>query len=94
MGYLFKTALTPEGLPEDSLEIKTVKTMIKLWTSFARNGDPNPKPPTTLVNQVWKPVQQNDIHFLDIGEKLVSGVNPEAERIAFWEDIDRMSSKL
>lgn len=87
IGYLFKTALTPPTLPEGSMEMTTVKRMIKLWTSFARNGNPNPTTRVPYINAEWHPVKGKDLHFLNIGEDLSVGVNPETERLAFWDTL-------
>lgn len=86
IGYIFKTAFTPVPEP-GSLEDATIKRMTKLWTTFARNSDPNPIPSDPLINVVWKPVNKENMFYLDIGEKLNTGANPAAERMAFWDKI-------
>lgn len=86
IGYLFKTGVTPE-LEPGSIEDITVKRMTKLWATFARNGDPNPVPKDPLIDVVWKPVSKNNLCYLEIGEKLSTGTNPEAHRMAFWDKI-------
>lgn len=63
--------------------------MSKLWTNFARYSDPNPREQDPLLAVEWKPVARNSLNFLDIGQELVAGENPDGERIAFWDDIYR-----
>lgn len=62
--------------------------MTKLWTNFAKFGDPNPKDRDEQIDVVWEPVKSDkELKFLEIGEKLATGVNPDAERMAFWDSI-------
>lgn len=78
IGYLFKTKLSSELQP-GSLEEISVRRFVKIWTSFAKNGNPDiPE---------WKRVTKNEINFIDIGEKLTPRVNPEPERMKFWEEL-------
>lgn len=82
LGYLFKNFFTPGTLDFESLEGKTVKRMVKLWTNFAKTGDPN-----IVDNVKWEQVTQEQINCLDIGEKLEMVLNPESERMEFWDNI-------
>lgn len=82
LGYLFKTFLTPDEMDPNSIEMKSVRRMVKLWTNFAKTGDPNP-----IVNVMWKPATKDELNFLDIGEELKSGVNPDEDRMKFWDDV-------
>ncbi|KAI7815249.1 esterase, partial [Rhyzopertha dominica] len=86
LGYLFKTMLTPQIDP-GSTEDLTIRRMTTLWTNFAKYSDPNPKENNPLTDVVWKPVTINEMNFLEIGEELSVGVNPEADRMAFWDSI-------
>lgn len=90
LGYLFKTLVTPNIEP-DSLEEKTIKRMTRLWANFARYGNPNPIKKDPLIPVVWNPVRKGEFHFLNIGEELTVGVNPEAERMKFWDEIYGMT---
>lgn len=88
--------LTPD-LEPGSLEQVTVHRMTKLWTNFARNGNPNSTTRDPVINVVWKPVEIDAFNYLDIGEKLEALVDPEKERMAFWDSIFKahpVSSKL
>lgn len=78
--------LTPQIDP-GSTEDLTIRRMTTLWTNFAKYSDPNPKENNPLTDVVWKPVTINEMNFLEIGEELSVGVNPEADRMAFWDSI-------
>jgi carboxylesterase type B len=84
IGYLFKTKLTPE-LQSGSLEELSVNRFVKYWTNFAKFGNPNPKDKSDAPE--WKPVKPDEINFIDIGENITAGTNPESERMQFWRDI-------
>lgn len=79
IGYLFNTQFTPP-LQEASLEKKSVKTFVKLWTNFAKTGNPN----SDQLDINWQPIENNDLKFLDIGTQLTIGNNPDNTRIEFW----------
>lgn len=71
--------------------------MTKLWTNFAKSGNPNPTTKDPLIDVVWKPIENNKFNYLDIGEKLKASIDPEKERMAFWDQIFRdypVASKL
>lgn len=75
-------------VPEGTVEDITIKRLAKLWTNFAKYGDPNPKDRDELIDVVWEPIKnENEVIFLEIGNKLSTGVNPDAERMAFWDSI-------
>ncbi|KAJ3638223.1 hypothetical protein MTP99_001625 [Tenebrio molitor] len=95
LGYLFKNLLTPDIEP-GSEEDLAIKRFVKLWTNFAKFGDPNPKVKDPVIDVKWKPVTKNEVNFLDIGKDLTTGINPEPERMNFWEDILKVNpvSKL
>jgi carboxylesterase type B len=95
LGYLFKNMLTPNVEPGSEEDIG-IKRFVKLWTNFAKFGDPNPKGNDPVIDIKWKPVTKSEINFLDIGKNLITGLNPEAERMRFWEDILKVNpnSKL
>ncbi|KAB0804534.1 hypothetical protein PPYR_01504 [Photinus pyralis] len=96
LGYLFMNALTPPLAPH-SLELQSVKRFTTLWGNFAKTGNPNPITPDTLINVPWKPVEKADkLHYLEIGENLTVGINPDQERAEFWDDLsqDLKSNKL
>ncbi|XP_050307837.1 juvenile hormone esterase-like isoform X2 [Anthonomus grandis grandis] len=86
LGYLFRTILTQ--IPEpNSIEDLTQRRVCRMWTNFAKYGNPTPvKDP--LLGAIWEPVtKSNHIPFLDIWEDLKVEYNPEIERMMFWDKI-------
>lgn len=65
-----------------------IKKMTKIWTNFARFGNPNPQNnEDERLNIDWKPVTKDEMNYVNIDEQLSSGINPEAERVAFWDSL-------
>lgn len=96
LGYLWKSLLTPEVTP-GSLEHNTIYRMTTFWTNFAKYGNPNPTTNDPVIDVVWKPIETDKFNYLDIGEKLQALVDPEKERMAFWDEIFKthpVASKL
>ncbi|GJQ76634.1 hypothetical protein Trydic_g15494 [Trypoxylus dichotomus] len=109
MGYQFKTFLSPKEIDVKTIEGRTIYRMVKLWTKFAKSGDPNLHVVDAIIDNAWKPVTENQINFLDIrgssssdlanndseseiferGSELVTGVNPNFERIKFWDELSK-----
>ncbi|KAB0804411.1 hypothetical protein PPYR_01381 [Photinus pyralis] len=90
LGYLFKRSRIPPPLP-NSLEMNGIERFTKLWTNFARTGNPNPTECTSLIDVHWKPIDKCNLHYLDIGENLTVGVNPDENRVRFWNELEILS---
>ncbi|XP_018324114.1 uncharacterized protein LOC108736254 [Agrilus planipennis] len=86
LGYLFKGILSKQLTPNSKEEI-TMKRMTKLWTNFAKTGDPNPAEEDSLLNVKWEKCGLNAMNFLEIGDDLTTGKNPDYNRMSFWDDI-------
>ncbi|KAI4468944.1 carboxylesterase [Holotrichia oblita] len=85
LGYIFKTKFTPDFKP-DSIEAKSMEKVVKLWTNFAKYGNPTPK--SDEVGVMWKPVEDGALNFMNIGTgSLKLDRNPFAERIHFWDKL-------
>ncbi|KAI4468858.1 carboxylesterase [Holotrichia oblita] len=85
--YLFKVGCRVDKVVENSLEDITIQRMVKLWTNFAKSGNPNSE---EFKNINWKPIEPTKLHYLDIGENLSVGVYPEYEKFIFWDKIYKM----
>lgn len=91
--YLFKPDLPPElqwqseeekpGSPEEI----TSKRLINLWANFAKFGNPNPQEKNELIDVEWEPVGKDGLNYLNIDRELSLGVNPEAARMQFWDEL-------
>ncbi|XP_044731315.1 uncharacterized protein LOC123294258 [Chrysoperla carnea] len=86
LAYLFNNVLTPLKLDKQSLEYKTMYRFVKMWTQFARTSNPNVED-DPLINIDWKPSNDNDTFCLHLDEELSYGVNPDLQRIKFWQNL-------
>lgn len=85
--YLFSTHITPT-IAKGSQEDRHIQKFVKLWTDFARCGNPTPEPVEILDNAVWDPVLDDSINnIFDINEKITVTSNLEDRRVKFWEGL-------
>lgn len=87
LGYLWKMMKAPAPIIPGGKADVTRQRMLKMWTNFAKFGDPTPKI-DNLLKTKWTPVKGGQ-EYLDIGEDLVFGKEPFAERVAMWKQLDR-----
>lgn len=71
-----------------SVEYNNIKVMVKLWTNFAKYGNPTPQS-DSVINDFWKPITKHEMNYFEIGNNVSSGINPDFERYRFWEYIYR-----
>lgn len=87
LSYIFKNKFASLIIPGSPEEL-AMKRTTTLWANFAKYGDPNSPVNDELINVVWKPVaNETEINYLEIGDQLSTGVNPESDRMAFWDGI-------
>jgi carboxylesterase type B len=86
VGYLFQHFASPK-IEAGSIEEKSVTRFVKLWTNFAKYGNPTPDKNDSLLDVVWKPVTGKELGYLDIGKDLIPRANPYPERLNFWKEI-------
>ncbi|KAK9875460.1 hypothetical protein WA026_007854 [Henosepilachna vigintioctopunctata] len=86
LGYLFDSIISIHVKP-NSREDKMIKSMVKLWTNFAKYGNPTPQHLEEENEILWYPVDQKHHHFLDIGDKLIMKMNPFEARNKFWDEM-------
>ncbi|KAJ8717128.1 hypothetical protein PYW08_005527 [Mythimna loreyi] len=67
---------------EDSEELKVIKNMVKLWTNFAKSGNPTPEG----SDFTWTPATKENKDCLVISEELQMKQNLHGDRIKFWDD--------
>ncbi|XP_074038407.1 esterase FE4 isoform X2 [Leptinotarsa decemlineata] len=89
VGYLFKVKNCME-LEKNGLEEVSVRRFVKLWTDFAKYG--NPTPDGNDLNILWNPVEKDEMHILDIGEELNMHIDPERDRLKVWNELFEMYS--
>ncbi|XP_035452347.2 juvenile hormone esterase-like [Spodoptera frugiperda] len=81
--YLF----TPNTMPELDMNSKTfqhVEKVTKLWTNFAKYGNPTPD---DSLGVTWTPYTVDNKDYLEIGNVLKPGQAPDDEEVQFWENI-------
>ncbi|XP_045535871.1 juvenile hormone esterase [Papilio machaon] len=85
--YMFHMKLLADFLPEienNSRLMELIDQVTKLWTNFAKYGNPTPD---ESLGVIWKPYTLEGQDFLDIGENLVAGTRPDKDELEFWEQI-------
>ncbi|CAG9839137.1 unnamed protein product [Diabrotica balteata] len=90
LGYLFQMPLESLNMHRGEKEIKAIRRFVKLWTNFAKHGNPTPK--GNDFNLTWNPVNEEEVSYLDIGEELTIKSNPEPERLKLWKEIFQLST--
>lgn len=90
MFYMFKMKHVDYDVEPESESFKVREKMCKLWTNFAKTGDPN-SGDSQLDDCKWPPIQAPgatfDVDALDISQKLEVVRNPDSKRIQFWKDL-------
>ncbi|KAK9886892.1 hypothetical protein WA026_019149 [Henosepilachna vigintioctopunctata] len=81
--FLFKMNIEPKLLFSDATILRN--KFIKLWTNFAKYG--NPIQSEEFINVKWKTVEKERMNFLDIADNMTVGIDPEKERMAFWDQL-------
>ncbi|XP_035774125.1 neuroligin-4, Y-linked-like [Anopheles albimanus] len=87
--YLFecKSLLVGE-IPPTSHAITVRSRMLRLWTNFAKYGNPTPTVDPLLQNINWSPIAGGTVNVaLNIEQNLVPGPNPVASRYHLWQDL-------
>lgn len=84
LAYLFPIKSIKEKVDEKSEEFKLINTFTKLWTNFAKYGDPTPD---TSLGVKWETYSINEQKYLNIGTELIMDSAPDKEEIEFWESI-------
>ncbi|XP_063709566.1 juvenile hormone esterase-like [Culicoides brevitarsis] len=90
--YLFNMTMAHVPVEENSDEAVIRASMTKLWTNFAKYGEPTPK--NTNLGFIWEPVDQVDpLKCLDINKPCKLVTNPDDRRIQFWRGIYKKWNK-
>lgn len=80
IGYLFTRG---KEIKMKSVEDVNVKRLIKIWTTFAKTGNPNVNN-ESLIDVEWKPLVTNEFNYAELGNTLSVNVDPDGERYDFW----------
>lgn len=82
--YLFNARVMPIKVDVKSDTFKIIERVVKLWTNFAKSGNPTPD---NSLGVEWKQYSLKDQDYLNIGNAFVPGTAPDAEEIQFWDNI-------
>ncbi|XP_045765486.1 juvenile hormone esterase-like [Maniola jurtina] len=89
VSFLFR--IKPPDLPHCKGSRDSVTTrnrVIKMWTNFAKYGNPTPDENDPLLQITWDPIHdEKTLNYLSIGSELTKGRNPFYERMMFWEKL-------
>ncbi|CAH0407446.1 unnamed protein product [Chilo suppressalis] len=70
--------------------IVTRSRVVKMWTNFAKFGNPTPEEDDPLLEIKWDSVDNKEkLNYLSIGTELTKGRNPFHERMIFWEQLHK-----
>ncbi|KAG5893277.1 hypothetical protein JTB14_002680 [Gonioctena quinquepunctata] len=83
MSYIWARNDIPEPLKKDKIMSARI---VKLWTNFAKTGNPTPEPDSFIGTLKWPMVSNNSI-YLDIGEMLEVKQSFRNKSMAFWRQI-------
>lgn len=85
--YLFKCKILGnvyENLDDESVERNVIKNMAKLWTNYAKYGNPT----HDSIDIDWQPIKNNVVNFLDIrNDGFHPAINPNSKSFNFWNEI-------
>lgn len=71
---------------KDSPELIIKNRMVKMWTNFAKYGNPTP-PGIVKFNPVWERItSEKELMYLDINTNMEMKKNLNAARVEFWDD--------
>lgn len=82
-------------LPSDSECGRMRETMCKMWTNFAKYGNPTPDNEDRLpfkwyeVPKIDPKCNEFNLNYLSIDKECKMDLNPDKERIDFWKEVYR-----
>ncbi|XP_063836525.1 juvenile hormone esterase-like isoform X2 [Ostrinia nubilalis] len=85
LGYLFSNDLLKDVEPTTQ-DVKMRERMLRLWTNFAKSGNPTPDE-NHYITVTWLPVTHDNLYFINLGNELSLGSNPDKEKMEFWDSL-------
>ncbi|XP_030021117.2 esterase FE4 [Manduca sexta] len=84
VGYLFEVEFVRNKVELGSETFELIDKVTTMWTNFAKYGNPTPD---DSFGVTWTPYSLKHQDYLEIGNKIVSRVEPDKEQIEFWENL-------
>nr|CAD7399178.1 unnamed protein product [Timema poppensis] len=81
LGYLFYSSSYPQ-LDDQSTEMKVLRNVVRMWTNFAKTGDPS-----LVTGPTWETFTTTEHNYLNINNTMRLQVNLEQENMIFWEEL-------
>ncbi|CAH0761910.1 unnamed protein product [Diatraea saccharalis] len=85
LGYLFKNEIMKDVEPTPQ-DLKMRERMVRMWTNFAKSGNPTPEE-NYYLTVTWLPVTRDNLYYLNLGSELSLGSNPDKEKMDFWDEV-------
>ncbi|XP_035917519.1 carboxylesterase 5A-like [Anopheles stephensi] len=94
LGYLFRMRMNPKQVLPQSNEARVRRYMCRMWTNFARYGNPTPAHDESLPFR-WTPVPPMEpsctepfhLPYLRIDPEPRMAIDPDQDRITFWKHV-------
>ncbi|XP_049872482.1 juvenile hormone esterase-like [Pectinophora gossypiella] len=90
LAYLFPlkalSLVTNQKIDKDSKTFELINNITKLWTNFAKYGNPTPD---SSLGATWEPYDEKDQKYMEISNTFTLRAKPLKEDIEFWEGIFR-----
>ncbi|KAL4716610.1 hypothetical protein ACJJTC_008245 [Scirpophaga incertulas] len=81
------SSIPKNGTPDS---FTTRNRVIRMWTNFAKFGNPTPDKHDELLQIQWQPVENKEkLNYLNIDTQLTMGINPFHERMKFWDNLHK-----
>ncbi|XP_026319308.1 carboxylesterase 1F-like [Hyposmocoma kahamanoa] len=80
--YIFNMKILPIKVDQNSETYKLINNVVKLWTNFAKFGNPTPD---DSLGVHWSPYSTSEEQYLDIGNELIFSSSPDEEQVEFWQ---------
>lgn len=83
LAYLFTNKIIGK-VERPSEAYAMIDNVTKLWTNFARYGNPTPD---DSLGAKWTPYKNQEENYFDIDSKLETKYAPDKEQVKFWEEL-------
>ncbi|XP_049877282.1 esterase E4-like [Pectinophora gossypiella] len=95
--YLFKCPRLKDNYlrhhKKDSEEISFIRKMVRMWTNFAKHGNPTPEGDIVLGDLRWPPYTTDNKEYLHIDRTITIKQNLNKDRFQFWQDFSKKWKK-